>query len=99
MLTISKVFKFLSSLPVWEYLISWQLSKQISKLFFQLSATVYPVPGQTEGRQKAFLDWKDTDLSSYFLHVGLLLTIIKVFIILFLLVGIGSILVIFKTNQ
>ena len=38
--------------------------KQISKLFFQVSAQVYSVPGQTERRKKAVLEWKSTDLSS-----------------------------------
>ena len=52
MLTINKVFTILCllSLPVWgnsEYL-----------LFFQMSAQVYSVPGQTEGRRKVFLEWK-----------------------------------------
>ena len=28
-----------------------------------MSAQVYSVPGQTEGRSKAFLDWKSIDLS------------------------------------
>ena len=28
-----------------------------------MSAQVYSVPGQTEGRRKAFLDWKNIDLS------------------------------------
>ena len=39
----------------------WQLSKQISKVFFQMSAQVYSIPDQTEGRRKAFL--KCIDLS------------------------------------
>ena len=43
---------------------AWQLSKQISKLFFQMSVQVYFVPGQTEGRRKAFLECKRIDLSS-----------------------------------
>ena len=38
--------------------------KQISKLFFQMSAQVYSVPSQTEGRRKAILEWKSIDLSS-----------------------------------
>ena len=42
---------------------AWQLSKQISKLFFQMSAQVYSVPVQIEGRSKAFLQWKSIDLS------------------------------------
>ena len=29
-----------------------------------MSARVYSVPGQTEGRTKAFLEWKSIDLSS-----------------------------------
>ena len=28
-----------------------------------MSAQVYPVPGQTEGRKKAPLEWKSIDLS------------------------------------
>ena len=28
-----------------------------------MSAQVYSVPGQTEGRSKAFLEWKSIDLS------------------------------------
>ena len=28
-----------------------------------MSAQVYSVPGQTEGRRKAFLEWKSIDLS------------------------------------
>ena len=59
MFTISKVLTFLSPLPVWKKGIQWQISKQIRKLFFQMSAQVYSVPGQTEGRRKAFLDWKN----------------------------------------
>ena len=31
-------------------------------LFFQMSAQVYSVPGQTEGRRKAFLEWKSIDV-------------------------------------
>ena len=104
MLTIRKVFIFLSTLPVWKYGIPWQLSKQISNLFFQISDQVYSVPGQTEGRRKAFLEWKSTVLSNkmnFLLHLGVMLTIIyiKVFINLFLLVGTEKILVIFKINQ
>ena len=44
--------------------------KQVSKLFFQISAQVYSVPGPTEGRRKAFLEWKSIDLYSINLHVG-----------------------------
>ena len=28
-----------------------------------MSAQVYSIPGQTEGRRKAFLEWKSIDLS------------------------------------
>ena len=56
-----------------------------------MSAQVYSVPGQTKGRRNAFLVWKSIDLS-YLLHLVVILTIIKVFIILFLLVRIGNIL-------
>ena len=33
-------------------------------LFFQMSAQVYYVPSQTEGRKKNLLEWKGIDLSS-----------------------------------
>ena len=94
------MFTFLATLAVEnrEYLGSFQ--KKISKIFFQMSAQVYSVPAQTEGRRKAFLEWKSID-SSYELSVtcGIMLTIIKVFIILFLLVRIGNILATFKINH
>ena len=70
-----------------------------------MSAQVYFVPGQTEGRNKAFLGWKSIDLNyilhpmNYIFHVGVMLTIIKVFTNLFLLVRIENILAIFKINQ
>ena len=48
----------------------WQLSKQIGKLFFQISAQVYSVPVQTEGRSKAFLEWKSIDLSHELSLIG-----------------------------
>ena len=61
-------------------------------------AQVYSVPGQTEEKRKTFLEWKGIDYPlKYLLHAGVMLTIIKVFIILFLLVRIGNILAIFKT--
>ena len=42
-----------------------------------MSAQVYSVPGQTEGRSNAFLEWKSIDLShNYLLHVGVMLNII-----------------------
>ena len=65
-----------------------------------MSAQVYSVPGQTEGRRKAFLEWAGIDLSSKVsLTCGGNVSIIKVFVILFLLVDIGNTLAIFKTNQ
>ena len=66
-----------------------------------MSAQVYSVPGQSEGR-KGGSSWNGkakTYPINHLLHVGVMLTIIKVFIILFLLVKIGSILAIFKINQ
>ena len=65
-----------------------------------MSAQVYSVPVQTEGRSKASLEWKSKDLSHELsITFGLMLTIIKVFINLFLLVRIGTILEFFKINQ
>ena len=46
------------------------------------------------------MEWKSINISSkHVLHVGVMLTIIKVFIILFLLVRIRNILAIFKGNS
>ena len=60
-----------------------------------MSAQLYSVPGQTERRGKAFLEW-----GKYFTLVeGVISTIIKAFIILLLPEGIGNILEIFKINQ
>ena len=59
MLTISKVFSILCLRCLSEGIgttIPWWLSKPISELFFQISARVYFVPGQTERRRKVFLD-------------------------------------------
>ena len=43
-----------------------------------MSAQVYSVPGQTEGRRKAFLEWKSIDLSHQLsLTFGTMLTIGK----------------------
>ena len=67
-----------------------------------MSAQVYSVPGQTEGRRKAFLEWKSIDLSyelsltcrgnvNYYKSVHHPIPT--------LLLGIGNILAIFKTNQ
>ena len=39
------------------------VSKQISKMFFQISAQVYSVPDQIAGKRKAFLEWTSIDLS------------------------------------
>ena len=65
-----------------------------------MSAQVYSVPGQTEGRSKAFLEWKSIDLFHELSRTrGAMLIVIKVFITLFLLVKIGNILAIFKINQ
>ena len=64
MLIITNVFTFSSTLPVWVQGIPWQLSKQISKLFFQMSAQVYSVLGQTKRRRKGFLHCKSIALSS-----------------------------------
>ena len=66
-----------------------------------MSAQVYSVPGHTEGRKKPFLEWKSTDVSYeiYLTSCGIMLTIIKVFLILFLLVRIGNIMEVFKINQ
>ena len=41
-----------------------RLSKQICKLSFQMSARVYSIPDQTEGRREAFLEWTSIHLSS-----------------------------------
>ena len=47
---------------------------------------LYCAPGQTVGRKKAFLEWASIDLSlNYLFHARVILTIIKVFIIRFLL--------------
>ena len=52
-----------------------------------------------EGERRPFRSGKGyTYLLNNLLHVGLMLTIIKVFIIIFLLLEIGNILAIFKTN-
>ena len=37
--------------------------KTNGKLFFQMSAQVYSVPGQTERKSKSFLGWENIDLS------------------------------------
>ena len=40
------------------------LSKEDGKLFFQRSAQVYSLPGQTEGKERLFLEKTSIDLSS-----------------------------------
>ena len=35
-----------------------------------MSAQVYSVPGQTEGRSKAFLEWKSIDLSHRLIFIS-----------------------------
>ena len=68
-----------------------------------MSAQVHSVPGQTVSRRKAFLEWKSIAMAkhpvNYLLHVGVMLTIAKVFIILFLFVRIGNILATFEINS
>ena len=55
MLTIMKVFIILFLLCLLEQVTPpWQLPKQISKLFFQMSVQVYSLFGQTEGDRKIF---------------------------------------------
>ena len=67
-----------------------------------MSAQVYSVPGQTEGRRKAFLEWKNIDLSyelsltcggnvNYYKSVHHPIPTLPV--------EIGNTLAIFKTNQ
>ena len=73
-------------------------NKLASYSYKWMNDQVYSVPGQTEGKRKAFFEWKSVNLSYVMNYVGLMLTIIKVFIILFL-VRIGNILAIFKINQ
>ena len=106
MLTISQVFIpgvhscLLCLCGNREYPDSFQ--KKISKLFFQMSAQVYSVPGQTERRRKAFLEWKSIDLSYKLLHgggEGNVKYYKSVHHPIFLLLGIGNILAISKINQ
>ena len=55
MLTSMKVFIILLLLCLWKYGTPWQLSKQISKLFFQMSVQVYSLLDQTEVRGGPFV--------------------------------------------
>ena len=97
MLTINKVFGILCLLCLcWnrEYPGSVQ-NKSLSSSFKWLPK--YSVPGQAKG--KAFLEWASTDLSfKYFLHVGVMLTIIKV-LLSYSYSAYGNTQAIFKTNQ
>ena len=63
MLTVKNVFTFLSTLPVWELECpgSFQ-NKLVNKLFLHMSAQVYSIPCQAEGKRKAFFEWKSIDL-------------------------------------
>ena len=54
MLTIIRVFINPFLLCLWEKRTPWQLSKQISKLFFQMSVQVYSPLNQSEGESKTF---------------------------------------------
>ena len=67
----------------------WQFSKQISKLFFQMSTRVYySLLAKLKWGGKPFLEGESTDLSSKLsltCEMGVMLTISKVFTILFLL--------------
>ena len=40
------------------------VAREISKLFFQVSAQIFSVPVHTQGRRKALLECKSIDLSS-----------------------------------
>ena len=74
----------------------------ISKFFLQVSAQVYSVPGQTEGRRKEFLECTSIDLSSKLsLTCGSSVNYYKSVHhpIPTLPVGIANTLVVFKTNQ
>ena len=57
MLTTTKgsIIQFLGTLPVGIGNTLWQFSKQISKIFFQLSVQVHFLLDQTEKERKAFL--------------------------------------------
>ena len=61
-----------------------------------MSAQVYSVPGQTEGKRKAFLEWTSIDLSS---KLSLACEHYKSVHDPTLPMGIGNAHEIFKTNQ
>ena len=107
MLTINKVFTFLSTLLVWVGIGNTALeafkTNEQSRLTNECPTIFYSWPRQTEGKGKAFFEWKSINLSYvmnylFILHVGLILTTIKVFIILFL-VRTGNILAISKISK
>ena len=80
MLIISKGFTIFWLLGLCELEIPWYLWKQGSKQQALLSNEC-----SSKVRGKAFLKWKSIDLSSkHLLHVRAMLTVIKVFTILFL---------------
>ena len=87
MLTISKVFTILFPLCLWEQGIPWKLSKNITKLFFQMFAEGYSLLGHTDGDRPFLGGGKHRFIYplNYLLHMSALLTISKVFTILFLL--------------
>ena len=84
MLTIiSKVFIFLCLLCLYE--------KSFQNKSVSLIAQVYSVPGQTEGRREAYLEWTSKyPLNLYLLLVRVMLTIVEMFIILVKLKGRGK---------
>ena len=99
MLIISKVFAIFCLLYLCgnrEYPGSFQNKAVSTKLFFQMRAQV-----KWEGRHFWSGRKYRFSLLNYLLHMSVMLTIIKVFIILFLLlpVGPGNTLESFKTNQ
>ena len=97
MLTISKMFKFLSTLLCLhgdrEYPGSFQ-NKLVSSSFEWVPKYILFL-----AKLKSFLEWKSINPMNYLLHEIVMLIIIKVLIILFLLVRIGKILAIFIINQ
>ena len=97
MLTISKMFKFLSTLLSLhgdrEYPGSFQ-NKLVTYSFEWVPKYILFL-----AKLKGFLEWKSINLINYLLREIVMLIIIKVFVILFLLVRTGSILAIFIINQ
>ena len=56
MSSIIKLFITLSPLCLWEQGTSWQFSKQISKLSFQLNFQIFSLLAETEEERKTFYD-------------------------------------------